>query len=175
MIRGYIQGCAVGGLVDKNFVSTYNAAIAAGIQRIDSYIFPCTGTQLATDHECKPPATQMSEYLAVIDDNHLDIDTLWLDIEQTDTGKGDPCNAWNLEKEANLALAREWVSLMEGSGRKWGIYANGYVLHSRRSYKRSADADYCEATIGRICSHLDQQILVHTFRTGLSNSISLQE
>jgi hypothetical protein len=110
-----------------NFVSTYNAAVAAGIQRIDSYMFPCTGTQLSTDHACKSPATQMSEYLAAIDDNNLNIDTLWLDIEQTNTASGEPCNAWNLGKSANLALAQQWVSLMRSSGRKWGIYANGYA------------------------------------------------
>ena len=111
--------------MDANFVPSYSAAVSAGIPRIDSYMFPCTGTQLSNDSACKDPATQLSEYLANIDNNNLTIDTLWFDIEPTNTSNGDACNAWNLGSDGNLALAQQWITLLRSSGRKWGIYANG--------------------------------------------------
>ena len=76
---------------------------------------------------CKDPATQLGEFLAAIDSNNMTLDYLWLDIEPT-VSPPDACNAWNLGDDENEALAKEWVSLMIGSGRNWGIYANGRVL-----------------------------------------------
>jgi hypothetical protein len=74
---------------------------------------------------CKSPATQLSEFLAAIDNNGMTLGHLWFDIEPTSTAKGDACNAWNLGASANEALAKEWVAALEGSKRTWGIYANG--------------------------------------------------
>ena len=74
---------------------------------------------------CKSPATQLSEFLAAIDNNRMSLGHLWLDIEPTSTANGDACNAWNLGASANEALAKEWVAALEGSKRTWGIYANG--------------------------------------------------
>lgn len=108
-----------GGKVNANFVINYNAAKAAGIPRIDAYLFPCTGTQ-SNGVACKTPATQIDEFLAAVDDNNMDIVHYWIDFEPTPGGE---CNAWNLSKAANAALAREWVSLLQASGRPWGIYA----------------------------------------------------
>lgn len=64
---------------------------------------------------------QLSEFMAAINDNGMTLDHLWLDIEPT-SGE---CNAWNLGASENEALAKEWVSLLVNSGKKWGIYANG--------------------------------------------------
>lgn len=83
-------------------------------------MFPCTGTQ-PTGVACKSPATQLAEFLNAIDNNGMTLGTLWFDIEPT----SGTCNAWNLGATQNTALARQWVSLLQGSGRKWGIYANG--------------------------------------------------
>jgi hypothetical protein len=66
----------------------------------------------------------MAEYLKVINDNKMDIDTLWLDLEPT-TASGTGCNAWNLGAAANEKLAKEWIAKMKATGLKWGIYANG--------------------------------------------------
>lgn len=109
-----------GGQVASNFVANYRAAKSAGVARIDAYMFPCTGTQ-PTGVACKSPATQLSEFLNAIDSNGMTLGTLWFDIEPT----SGTCNAWNLGATQNTALARQWVSLLQGSGRKWGIYANG--------------------------------------------------
>ena len=108
----------------SNFVSNYNAAAAAGFSRIDAYLFPCTGTQ-SNGVACKDPTTQLSEFLAAIDGNGMTLGYLWFDIEPTSTASGDACNAWNLGASANEELATEWVSALQGSGRDWGIYANG--------------------------------------------------
>ncbi len=83
-------------------------------------MFPCTGTQ-PTAVACKSPSTQLAEFLKVIDDNGMKLGYLWFDIEPT----SGTCNAWNLGASANVALARQWVTLLQGSGRTWGIYANG--------------------------------------------------
>ncbi|KAM3069022.1 hypothetical protein ACMFMF_008988 [Clarireedia jacksonii] len=123
-IRGYQQACGSGGQVDKNFVASYKNAKAAGFTRIDSYIFPCSGTPTGSEPNCKSVDTQMAEYLKVIDDNKMDIDTLWLDLEPT-SASNSPCNAWNLGAAANEKLAKEWVAKMKATGRKWGVYANG--------------------------------------------------
>jgi len=123
-IEGYIQGCARGGVVNANFVANYNAAKAAGIARIDAYLFPCTGTQ-DTGVACKSPATQLQEFLNAVDNNGMSISHYWFDIEPTSTARGDDCNAWNLGSSANEALAKQWVAALQGSGRNWGIYANG--------------------------------------------------
>jgi len=123
-IEGYIQGCAQGGEVKSNFVANYKAAAAAGISRIDAYLFPCTGTQ-PNGVACKSPATQLQEFLDAVDNNGMKIGHYWFDIEPTSTASGDACNAWNLGSSANEALAKQWVSALQGSGRAWGIYANG--------------------------------------------------
>jgi hypothetical protein len=101
-------------------VANYNAAHNAGISRIDAYLFPCTGTQ-PTGVACKSPSAQLAEFLQVIDNNNMNLGYLWFDIEPT----SGTCNAWNLGTSANIALAKQWVSLLQGSGRNWGIYANG--------------------------------------------------
>ncbi|KAM0160842.1 hypothetical protein ACHAQE_004436 [Botrytis cinerea] len=123
-IRGYQQACGTGGQVDKNFVASYKNAKAAGFTRIDSYIFPCTGTPTGSEPKCKSVDTQMAEYLKVISDNNMDIHTLWLDIEPTSVSNS-PCNAWNLGAAANEKLAKQWVTAMKATGLKWGVYANG--------------------------------------------------
>lgn len=89
-------------------------------------MFPCTGNQ-SNNVPCKSPSTQLAELMAEIDNNNMNIDYLWLDIEPTSTAAGSACNAWNLGSTANEALAVEWVSLLQSSGRNWGIYANGRV------------------------------------------------
>ncbi|EHL02548.1 putative GH family 25 lysozyme 4 [Glarea lozoyensis 74030] len=123
-LQGYIQGCAKGGAIKAGFTTNYAAAKAAGIPRIDAYMFPCTGTQ-DTGVACKSPTAQLQEFLGVVDANSMVISNYWFDIEPTSTASGDPCNAWNLGAAANEKLAKEWVVALKATGRKWGIYANG--------------------------------------------------
>ncbi|KAG9236666.1 glycoside hydrolase family 25 protein [Amylocarpus encephaloides] len=123
-LQGYIQGCARGGAVKAGFTQNYAAAKAAGVQRIDAYMFPCTGTQ-DTGVACKSPAAQIKEFLDVVDANSMAISNYWFDIEPTSTANGGACNAWNLGAAANAQLARDWVAALKATGRKWGIYANG--------------------------------------------------
>jgi hypothetical protein len=84
------------------------------------YCTTCTGTQLA-DVAYKSPSTQLAKFLNFIDSNNMQLWYLWFDIEPT----SGTCNVWNLGASANTALAQQWVSLLQGSGRNWGIYANG--------------------------------------------------
>ena len=126
--------------MDPNFLPSYQAAKGAGLA-VDSYMFPCTGTQPAGDPPCKPIQTQLDEFLGVIADNDMILDTLWFDLEPTSGA----CNAWNLSPQQNTDLARQWVAALQGTKLKWGIYANGYVyfLCCRRPIEDldCADAD----------------------------------
>ncbi|KAI9767112.1 MAG: hypothetical protein M1840_005901 [Geoglossum simile] len=124
-IRGWQEACGHGGLVDPNFVPSYQAAIAAGYApaQIDAYMYPCTGNQVKTGVPCKSVSEQLNEFLTAIKDNHVIVHRLWLDIETEPDSS--PCNGWNLGKDANLALAKEWTAALRATGLKWGIYANG--------------------------------------------------
>lgn len=79
-----------------------------------------TGTQ-PTGVTCKPVQTQINEILNVLAANNIIIQNIWFDVEPT-SGE---CNAWNLGKAANLALAEKWVAAMKATGLQWGVYANG--------------------------------------------------
>ena len=60
--------------------------------------------------------------------NNVKVDRYWFDIEPTKKGvSGAACNGWDFSKQANEALAKEWVAAIKASGRNWGIYGNGYV------------------------------------------------
>jgi hypothetical protein len=48
---------------------------------------------------------------------------IWLDVEPTRTPQ-DACNAWNLNKNQNLDLAKQWTAAMRKTGLKCGIYGN---------------------------------------------------
>ena len=125
--------------MDPNFVPAYKAAKAGGIPKVDAYMFPCkhspfifqkkekglltvqgTGTQ-PTGVACKSPQTQINELLNVISANNINVEYIWFDVEPT----SGVCNAWNLSPSANLAAAKNWVSLLRATGLKWGIYGNG--------------------------------------------------
>ena len=83
-----------------------------------------TGTQ-PTGVACKSISTQISEFLAAIDDNKIPVNYLWLDIEPEDASQPNvPCNSFQLGAAGNEALAKEWVAAIKATGRKWGIYAN---------------------------------------------------
>lgn len=66
-----------GGQVDPDFLTNYNAAKAAGINRVDAYLFPCAGVE-PTGETCKSLATQLNDFLATIDKNNLHLGHLWL-------------------------------------------------------------------------------------------------
>ena len=85
-------------------------------------MFPCTGKQ-PTGVACKSIKKQLDEFLGYIKEHKIIVQRLWFDVEPT-SGE---CNAWQLSKASNLALAKSWVAALKGSGLKWGIYANGYV------------------------------------------------
>jgi len=77
---------------------------------------------------CKPVKTQLQEFVNTISSNNLQVDRYWFDIEPTKIGvSGAQCNGWDFSKQANEALAKEWVAAIKASGRNWGIYANGSV------------------------------------------------
>jgi hypothetical protein len=127
--------------VDPNFVPAYNAAVAAGFTRIDAYMFPCkiadsirqfivwlngwltrdigVGPQ-PTGVDCKSPSEQVQELIDTINKHSLNIQRLWFDIEPTNG----VCNAWQLGNARNLQVAREWIVLLRGTARDWGVYAN---------------------------------------------------
>ncbi|MCJ1478966.1 hypothetical protein MMC13_007650 [Lambiella insularis] len=122
-IKGYGQACGVGGAVNKNFVTSYTNAAAAGFTNIDAYLYPCTGTQKKGRPKCKEPATQLAEFEAAIAGAGMNINYRWFDVEPVDPGAA--CNAWNLGMAENLALAQNWTALLRDSGNTWGIYGNG--------------------------------------------------
>lgn len=82
--------------------------------------YPGTGTQ-PTGVACKPVQTQINEILDVLLANKIIVQNIWFDVEPT-SGE---CNAWNLGRAANFALAEEWVAAMKATGLQWGVYANG--------------------------------------------------
>ncbi|CAF9931065.1 hypothetical protein IMSHALPRED_008355 [Imshaugia aleurites] len=106
--------------------TTYEAAKAVGITSIDAYMFPYIGTgSQPTGVACKSISTQISEFLAAIDDNNIPVKHLWLDIEPEDASQsGVACNAWQLGSAGNEALAKQWVAAIKATGRSWGVYAN---------------------------------------------------
>lgn len=139
-IRAYQQACGQGGRIDPNFVPAYNAAIAAGFNKIDAYLFPCkfpksvvsptglndwptgeigVGPQ-PTGIDCKSPRQQVQELIDTINKNGMNIERLWLDIEPT-TGV---CNAWQLGNAKNLQVAQELIVQIRQTARDWGVYAN---------------------------------------------------
>ena len=83
-------------------------------------MFPCTGRQ-PTGVACKSIAKQLDEFLDHIAKNKIIVQRLWFDVEPT----SGVCNAWQGSKTANLALARQWVKALKGTGLKWGVYGNG--------------------------------------------------
>ncbi|MCJ1455753.1 hypothetical protein MMC28_006109 [Mycoblastus sanguinarius] len=103
--------------------ASWTAAQAAGISSVDAYMFPCTGTQ-PTGVACKSISTQISEFLAAIENNNIPVNHLWLDIEPTSTSSGDACNAWQLGSSGNEDLAEQWVAAIKATSYNWGIYAN---------------------------------------------------
>ena len=75
---------------------------------------------------CKPVKTQLQEFNNLMSSNNVKIDRYWFDIEPTKKGVyGAACNGWDFSKQANEALAKEWVAAIKASGRNWGIYGNG--------------------------------------------------
>ena len=75
---------------------------------------------------CKPVRTQLQEFNNLMSSNNVKIDRFWFDIEPTKKGvSGAACNGWDFSKQANEALAKEWVAAIKASGRNWGIYGNG--------------------------------------------------
>jgi len=78
VIRGYFEACSSGGAVDPNFVPSYNNARTAGYTDIDTYWFPCNGS----GNNCKSYATQISELSATFNANHMNIGTIWIDLEK---------------------------------------------------------------------------------------------
>ena len=122
VIRGYQQACGSGGQVDSNLATSYRAAKAAGLTNVDAYMFPCTGTPKAGQPACKSPATQIADFEAAVRAAGLASAHLWLDIEPC--ASSSPCNCWNQGATQNLAVAKQFVSIMRQSSFKWGIYAN---------------------------------------------------
>jgi hypothetical protein len=53
----------------------------------------------------------------------MNIQTLWFDIEPT-RAPPQPCNAWQLDHDTNMALAKQWVTVLGTTGLNWGIYGN---------------------------------------------------
>ncbi|KAG2222908.1 hypothetical protein INT45_013539 [Circinella minor] len=115
IIRGYIEawGQNPGGAVDKNVVENYKNAIAGGYTSVDLYIFPCTGRDT-----CKPPADQVQDVINLIDENTMDIGTLWLDVEVDPEADNFP------SAEGARTALQEFKKALDNSGEKWGVYAS---------------------------------------------------
>lgn len=78
IIRGLEASCGAGAEVNSNFVGSYNNARAAGYTDIDTYWMPCNGN----GNNCKPYSAQLALLARAFIENHMDIGTIWLDIEQ---------------------------------------------------------------------------------------------
>ncbi|KAI8081285.1 glycoside hydrolase family 25 protein [Halteromyces radiatus] len=113
-VRAYIEawGGNPGGKVDANLVQNYNNAIAAGLS-VDLYIFPCTGRST-----CKSPATQASEAIDAMNANHMQIGTIWLDVEV------DPqSNNWP-DVTTNQNTLTAFKTALDDSKLNWGVYSS---------------------------------------------------
>lgn len=115
VIRGFQEACSIGGRVDPNFVSNYNAARAAGFTNIDMYWFPCTGT----GNPCKSYAEQVAEISSTFNANKMKIGKIWVDIEIDST-----CGTWNYGTAGNLQQAKDIVAALQNAGFVFGIYSS---------------------------------------------------
>jgi GH25 family lysozyme M1 (1,4-beta-N-acetylmuramidase) len=98
------------GDIDPNAVNTINAAIAAGYDHVDAYLFPCYSCSIA-------PELQVDKTLANLTDTKFT--SLWFDVE-TGGGNGDPtANIQWLQRAVNRAVQRLGAERV-------GIYASDY-------------------------------------------------
>jgi hypothetical protein len=116
IIRGFEEACGSGGLVDPNFVASYNNARAAGITNIDTYWFPCSGTT----NTCKTYAQQIADIGATFSAHSMDIGRIWIDLESDST----ICHNWDYGTSGNLAQARAVIAAAQASGFNFGIYSS---------------------------------------------------
>ncbi|KAI8337269.1 glycoside hydrolase superfamily [Chlamydoabsidia padenii] len=115
ILRAYMEawGNNPGGKVDPNLIQNYKNAKAAGIPVVDLYMFPCTGRST-----CKSPATQVSEFITVMNANKMLIGTIWLDVEVDSQANNWPSPTSN--KQTLTAFKNAW----NGSGLNWGVYSS---------------------------------------------------
>ncbi|KAI9020226.1 glycoside hydrolase superfamily [Phycomyces nitens] len=117
IIRCYIEawGNSPGGKVDSNCYQNYLNAKAAGISKIDIYMFPCTGRST-----CKSAATQVNELVSYVGANKMIVGRLWFDVEIDSSA-----NNWPSTSSARTTLAA-FHSAWSATGWKWGIYSSYY-------------------------------------------------
>ncbi|CAO3581419.1 unnamed protein product [Absidia cylindrospora] len=114
VVRAYMEawGNQPGGKVDPNFLQNYKNAKAAGFQ-VDMYVFPCTGRS-----SCKSAATQVSETIKIMNDNKMQIGTIWFDVEVDSQANNWPSVASN--KQTLTAFKDAW----NASKLNWGVYSS---------------------------------------------------
>lgn len=78
IIRGYDSACTRGGEVNPNFVYSYVNARAAGYTDIQTYWLPCNGN----GNPCSTYGAQITDLLATIVGNDMEIGMIWLDLER---------------------------------------------------------------------------------------------
>ncbi|KAL0078818.1 glycoside hydrolase family 25 protein [Phycomyces blakesleeanus] len=117
IIRCYTEayGNNPGGKVDSNCYQNYLNAKAAGISKIDIYMFPCTGRST-----CKSAATQVNELVSYVGTNKMIVGRLWFDVEIDSAA-----NNWPSTTTSRTTLAA-FHSAWSATGWKWGIYASYY-------------------------------------------------
>mmetsp|Transcript_19439 Transcript_19439/g.21740 ORF Transcript_19439/g.21740 Transcript_19439/m.21740 type:complete len:225 (+) Transcript_19439:27-701(+) len=96
-----------GGSIDFTGISSMKAAIAAGVPRVDGYIFPCV--------ECGDPAGQVKTTKQTLDAAEVKYGMLWLDVE--------PYH-WTHNLTANQVFVKAMVDECKVLGAQCGIYAN---------------------------------------------------
>mmetsp|Transcript_34297 Transcript_34297/g.80167 ORF Transcript_34297/g.80167 Transcript_34297/m.80167 type:complete len:233 (-) Transcript_34297:31-729(-) len=111
---------------DPACAGTVAAAHAAGMKRVDAYMFPCP--------KCGNAAGQVQSQLSYFSEHKVNVDTLWLDIEGS--------QYWTGSYSGNKAFYQELVDEAKKLGLKTGVYSSASqwsAIFGSLSYSHGAD------------------------------------
>jgi hypothetical protein len=112
---GIIRGYHSFGAFDTDLVATAANFRAAGLPAVASYMFPCP---------TKDAAAQVADFLDQIASNKVQLNSLWLDIEQ-DPSTG--CGWSTTDFAANCQFMKDLASALNAKGVKnWGTYSTAW-------------------------------------------------
>jgi len=97
------------GQIDSNAVATIKNAWAAGIERVDVYMFPC--------YSCGDPAGQVTSAVNNLQNNHVNYTAFWLDIEGG-------TQYWSATKSNNQNFFVGLVNQAKSMHQKIGVYTS---------------------------------------------------
>ncbi|KNC48818.1 uncharacterized protein AMSG_00599 [Thecamonas trahens ATCC 50062] len=93
---------------DPNGAANVRNAHAAGYSKVDGYAFICPNGGSVS--------SQISGLFSYLNDNHVNIDTVWLDVEAP--------SLWTGSVSGNRNYMTELIDAMNKSGLKYGIYSS---------------------------------------------------